>query len=166
MSKTLYELTAEYAALYEAMASGEELTDEQVTALTDLSGDLTGKLDGYGCVIAELTAKAAQIKAEEDRLAGWRKTIESHISRLKQGVQYAMQSTGQDKIETAHWRYGFRKSTAVEPHGDFVMWAEANGREDLIKRTVVPSLTAIRDAIEKGQQIPADIVERRSLQVR
>ncbi len=163
---TLYEITSDYRALYEAMAAGDDLTDEQITALTDLSGSLTDKLDAYGCVRAELKVKAAALKAEEDRLAAWRKTIESHITRLERGIETAMLMSEQDKVETAHWRYGFRKSTAVEPIADFAVWAEANNRFDLIRVTTAPVLSAIREAIERGQDIPATIVERRSLQVR
>ncbi len=165
MSKTLYDLTAEYTALYEAMASGDDLTEEQVTALSDLSGDLTAKLDAYGCVMAELKNKADQIKAEEDRLKAWRTTVENHIKRMKQSVEMAMLATGQTKVETPHWRYSVQKSYAVEPSEDFVEWAVEHGREDLYTIKYDVSKTNIKKALQAGEEIPARIIEGQFVKV-
>lgn len=166
MKKTLYELTTDYALLYDLMAAGEELTEQQAEELMSASGDLMEKMDAYGIVMQGLNARIAELKAEEERLARWRKTVESHVTRLKGGIENTMNALGLDKTETKHWRYSFRTSKAVEVGDDFVAYAQKHDRHDLIRTTVAPNRVAIRKALENGEELPAHITERRNLQVR
>lgn len=169
----LYELTAEYRRFAEQM---DELT-EMVAAgeipasvITDtaeaLSGEIEEKMDAVACIIKEADAEAAAIRAEEKNLAARRKVLEAKAERLTAYLMDAMISTDRTKLETARNRVTFRKSKAVELSTDFLAWAQTN-RPDLLKVTTEVSKTAVKAAIENGDELPgAEITERKSLVVK
>jgi len=168
VSKTLYDLTAEYTALYDAMASGEDLTEEQVTALSDLSGDLTAKLDGYGCIIRELEGREKTLAEEIDRLNKWKTAVANHIRRLKDAALYALIMTEQTKVKTDRFEFSVRhtKPSVLLNDDEFIDWAKKCGRLDLIKVEEKPSKDAIQKALKAGEDIPATLIVKQSLYVR
>ena len=77
-----------------------------------------------------------------------------------------MNATNRTKLETARNKVSFRKIKAVEISKDFLEWAKSN-RPDLLKVTTEVSKTAVKAAIEAGDELPgAEIAERKSLIVK
>ncbi|MBR6271378.1 MAG: siphovirus Gp157 family protein [Lachnospiraceae bacterium] len=107
---TIYELTEELQALLDMMADPE--TDPEVLADTieAVQGEFADKADGYGRVRAELLGKAAALKAEEQRLAAYRKSIEGNIDKLEGALKAAMEQTGQKKIQTELFTFSIRNN--------------------------------------------------------
>lgn len=165
---TLYELSGTYQTLLDQLSQAEEISEEQMQQLLDFQDAIQDKLDAYGIIITELTSKTDLIASEKKRLADWQKSIESHVTRMKQAIATILQASQLDKLETPHWRFSFRRSEALEVDEGFVSWAEKYGRKDLLRfPDPAPDKKAIKEAMENGSDmLPARLVEHRSLQIR
>lgn len=79
---TLYELTSDYMELLTMLEDPD--ADEEVIAdtLEGLAGDIEAKADGYARVMRQMDADAVAIKAEEERLANRRRSLENRLVSL------------------------------------------------------------------------------------
>ena len=128
---TLYELTGEYVELKNLQtlleAAPEEGGDESSTyeqavkdTLEMVRMDFEDKADGYGMVIRNLEAEAAELKAQEDilkeevtRLADRRKGLEKRVDQLKYAMMGALIATGQKTLKTEKFTFGTRRSSSL-----------------------------------------------------
>ncbi len=167
MSITLYELTGNYNALYGKLSSGEELTEEEFDALMKLDGDIKEKLEAYGRVINELESDSDRLDSEIKRLQNRKKSIDNGLSRIYTRLENTMILHGMadSPIKTEHFTFKFRKSSAVEVNENFIEWCKEYKRDDLLNVTAVPNKTAIKEALENGEEIPAWVREKRKLRM-
>jgi len=169
MSITLYELTGNYNALYGKLSSGEELTEEEFDALMKLDGDIKEKLEAYGRVINELESDSDRLDAEIKRLQNRKKSIDNSVARIYTRLENTLILHGlaDEPIKTEHFTFGFRRSSSVEVDENFIRWADEYKRSDLLNYAMpVPNKTAIKQALENGEQIPAWIQDKQKLKVR
>ena len=97
---TLYELTAQYAELLNAIES-EEIPEEAISdTLEALDGELDEKIDSVACIVKQLDSEAGAIKAEKAALAERQSVKEHQRDRLKDYIRQAMELAGKKKIET------------------------------------------------------------------
>ena len=109
---TLYELTAEFQQLLE-MAENEEVDGQAIQDTLEAVGmEIEDKADGYARVIRQLEADAAGAKAEIERLAGRKATIDANIRRLKVSLETAMRATGKTKFKTTLFAFNIQKNPA------------------------------------------------------
>lgn len=99
--QTLYELTGDYMDLLE-LAGSDDPDDEQAFAdtLEAILGAIDVKADGYATVMAEINGRVDIIKAEIDRLAAMKRTLENRTARMKDALLQTMKVTGRDVIKT------------------------------------------------------------------
>lgn len=110
---TLYELTSEYLDLL-AMLEDPDVDEELINdTLEALGGELEVKADGYARVMRQMDADAKAIKAEEERLANRRKSLESRSAALKGRLQQMMEITGKVKFKTELFSFGIQKNPAA-----------------------------------------------------
>ena len=109
---TLYDLTNDYMELLQ-MAEDPDI-DEQafLDTLEGIEGALEDKADNYAKIMRMLETDAKGIKAEEERLAKRRKTIEGNVSRMKSALQYAMEATGKTKFKTQLFSFNVQNNPA------------------------------------------------------
>jgi len=99
----LYELMGDYAALQQAL-DNDELTNAQLEELLDAvdetKGTLRQKVDGIARLISNLDSDIGRFKAEEQRLAKRRKTIENKKERLRHWVRTSMDVLNVPSVKT------------------------------------------------------------------
>lgn len=158
---TLYEINEQITALIND--DGEIMDFEQFEAL---SLERDQKIENIGCWVKNLDAEANAIKAEEKSLKERRTSAENKSERLR---GYLAGFLNGEKYSSPRVNISYRRSEAVELAVDenaFVEWAAVK-RPDLIKTTVEPNKTAIKDAIKGGEQIDgAYITERQNMQIK
>lgn len=159
MSAPLYELAPVYAELLRAAEDGEDVE----TALAQITEAIERKADSIGCVLAQLEADAETIWAEEKRLAGRRRALESARERLRDYVRAEMDAHGITRIKTARFTLSVRDNPP-----SIVIVDEAQVPDQYVRITRVPDKTAIKRALEQdGEVVPGTRIERgRSLQIR
>lgn len=124
MGTSLYELTADYAALKDAVeyvdeATGEVIEGDALAALlAGLKGDLTQKAGGCLMVAAEFRHRAAALKAEEERMAKRRRILENAEERLRHYVRDCMATADVKKLTAGTFtitRVEGRETVAMDP---------------------------------------------------
>ena len=105
---SLYELSAEYAALIDAYdgADTQEERDELIAAIANAGGSIVEKAEAYAKIIRIKESEAKGFKDEADRLTGKKQAAENMAKRLKDAMLGAMVLTGADEINTSigKWR--------------------------------------------------------------
>jgi chromosome segregation ATPase len=111
---TLFNLTAEWMTLVEAIEAADgALTEETEAALRQLTDALADKVDGYGQVIHTLDL---QITGYEDRIKAFQTAIRARrrtIDRLDERLIEAMQRMGTRKLAGDLYTAALRESQAV-----------------------------------------------------
>lgn len=83
-SKSLYDLAEEFEILLEAEG------DDEQQALVIVCQDIDKKAEGYSKFFLVLASEIDKLKAEEQRLAGIRKTLEAKEQRAKERLKAVM----------------------------------------------------------------------------
>lgn len=109
---SIYDLTGSFQTLWNLMEEGtldDEILQEVFENTTE---ELSIKLEGYCKFIKNLESDIAGLKAEEERLAARRKTMESTIKRSKEAMQRAMNVAGEKKLPCGSFTVSLQKSPA------------------------------------------------------
>ena len=157
---TLFEMTQQAARLYEMLQ--EEQIDEQTFADTLEAMGTEEKVEGYCQVIKQLQADVDMFKAEADRLAARKKTIENSIQRMKNTLINYLITTGQKKVEAGTFTASLSSSSSVN-----VIDFDKIPSEYLKPQPAEVDKKAIADAIKGGAVVPgAEIVSKDGIRIR
>lgn len=177
MSLTLFELTAEMAALEEMLLeSGGELTPELEEALTENQQGLSNKVDGYCAILHKFSYTEDVLDAEIKRLMARKKAVGNAKERLKKHVCDTMGVFGMTKLESNLNTMTRRRSTKVETDDETILAPYQQNLEEFRKtlplHVQVPDLKVNKTAIKEIQKESgilvngAQIVENYSLIIR
>lgn len=163
---TIYEITNDYLQLMQMMEDPE--LDPQILSDTmeGIEGELEDKADNYARVMKNMEADLNGIKAEIDRLSTRKKTIENNIKRMKEALQFSMETTGKTKFKTELFSFGIRKNAPAvimdEPYIENVPERFLKYSDPTINRT------AIKEAIQNGEDLEglAHLEQSSSLSIR
>lgn len=162
----LYELANDYMALMQAI-DNDEIPEEAIAdTLEAIKGEIEIKADNIACMLKNLDADVAAIKAEETRLATRRKAKEKLHEKIKTYLSNMLQNVGVGEVETARNKITFRKSEAVNIDPTFIKWALEN-RDDLLTYAApTANKTEIKKALKGGAEIPgAQLVTNQNIQI-
>lgn len=161
---TIFKIQSEYQQIVnELIENGGELTTELELAMQITKDNFHSKSENYGYCIREINYNKEIIEREIERLQKLNKSCNKTIDRLKDNIEYAMNTFDVDKIETPLIKISFRKSESVEVE-------DVNNLPALYK-VVKISETAdklkIKDAIKSGILIEGCTIKtNRNLQIR
>ena len=147
---TMYELTADYKTVLEMMYDTEIDPQAITDTLESITAEIEVKAENTAIIINELTAEAAKIKAEEQRLNARRKVYENRVANLKQGLFDSMKLTGKTKFKTDLFSFNIAKNGGKIPVIVDVDCSELP--DDLVTITEKPNLDAIAAYIEQNPE--------------
>ena len=107
-SITLYEMTTDLVNLMDEEMN--ENTKEEIIEAIKLQMEV--KAENIIAVIRNYETRIEAIKAEEKRLAEYRKSEEKSLERLKEYTTYCMEQLGNKKLDTSLGRISLRKKPA------------------------------------------------------
>ena len=112
---SLFDITADFVALYELATDPE--CDEQVfqDTLEGLMGELEIKSAGYVNVIKQLEMEAKQADEVAKAFMDKKKVRENHIKRMKEALKKAMETIGTDKVEAGNFTIKLQKNGGLAP---------------------------------------------------
>lgn len=156
---TLYELTAAYNAVLDAVMGAED--GDEIAALMarldELGEAWEAKADNYARLLRETEARAEVAKAEADRLTTRRKRLEALAESLKNRMMLAMKTRGVTVAETSigTWKIG-KGREAVE-----ILDAAKVPEEYLVYSAPSVSKTAVMAAYKAtGEIVPGTEIRR------
>lgn len=163
---TLYELTTEYMELL-AMLEDPDVDDELIAdTLEGIDGELEVKADGYARVMRQMDADAKAIKAEEERLANRRKSLENRAANLKTRLQQMMEITGKVKFKTELFSFGIQKNPAAVVIDE--QYIENIPEEYLIRQDPKIDRAKLKEDLKAGKDLDgiAHLEQTESLRIR
>ena len=107
-SITLYEMTTDLVNLMDEEIN--ENTKEEIIEAIKLQMEV--KAENIIAVIRNYETRIEAIKAEEKRLAEYRKSEQKSLERLKEYTTYCMEQLGNKKLDTSLGRISLRKKPA------------------------------------------------------
>ena len=185
----LYEMSAEFAALFDGLDSisaweptivdGIAVDDDGVVIedvaeykdkwiadrldkLMEMEADFEVKAENIACFIKELSGEAETLRKEKKSVSS-RLDAKTHlIDRLKTMLIENMTAIGRKKIDMPKAKISLRNNqeTAQFVHEkEFISWANMN-RPDLLKYTPEINRTAVKNALQNGEKIPGATLGR------
>ena len=164
MSKSLYNIAAEYQHLSDQLIESEgELTPELQELLSINKDELEYKGQSYAMVIKGYESDITVIDSEIQRLKDLATRRNKAIERLKNNLKAAMLLYGYDKIETPLVKLSFRKSESVE----IINPAQIDQKYLAEKVTIHIDKVGIKNDIKLGVEVEgAVLVTNQNLQIR
>jgi hypothetical protein len=156
MNKPLYQIQQEYIELA-TLLEQEELTPELENSVAISQAELQGKAVAYAYVIKEEEHDVEYIKSEMARLQALVKSKEKKIDRLKYAISQAMQYFEITEVKTPLIKLSFRTSKRCVNDG--VAFTLAERFTTLVPESRKPNLTAIKAAIESGEDVQGYKIE-------
>lgn len=185
----LYEMSAEFAALFDGLDSisaweptivdGIAVDDDGVVIedvaeykdkwiadwldrLMEIEADFEVKAENIACFIKELSGEAETLRKEKKSVSS-RLDAKTHlIDRLKTMLVENMTAIGRKKIDMPKAKISLRNNqeTAQFLHEkEFISWANMN-RPDLLKYTPEINRTAVKTALQNGDKIQGAVLGR------
>lgn len=107
---SLWQLDAEIENILSTMVDEEtgEINEEAVDVLEQLDMERAEKIENIALYIKNLTAYAADLKAEKMAMAERQKAAENKVERLK---KYLQESLNGEKMKTAKFEVSYRTTT-------------------------------------------------------
>lgn len=153
---SLYKLNSEMAELESQLEHVEDPNDSAVQALiakaVETNGLLKDKVDAYCGLIRNIEALGDPINAEIDRLKALLLSRQAKVNALKKCLQDAMTARGIKSLEGVAFRVSIQKVGGKQSMDvqDALVPPEYR-KTELIERI---DTTAIREALEAGQELP------------
>ena len=171
---SLYQISTDFEQLFnsyddfisEAVESGISAEDAEQAwfdTLESMEEDIEEKFRNTALYIKNIEAEAAAIKAERDKLAQRERAKNNLVARLKQYLLDGMTRTKRTKVEFPECALSVRnnaESVRISDEQAFVEWAKANADELLKYKEPEISKTAVKKALQSGQDIPLATLER------
>ncbi|REI31480.1 siphovirus Gp157 family protein [Staphylococcus felis] len=159
---SLFDLKDAYQKVYELITEqGEE--SALIDTLQSINDALEDKADGYVAVIKTLEADNVAIDEEIKRLRQRKTTNQNGISRLKESLQFAMESTGKEKFKTALNSY----SIANNPPSLNVLEESLIPKDYWVSQAPKLNKKELLNDIKNGADIKGvEVKQTRSLRVR
>ena len=102
MNASLYEIGTDFLKALDGLEVDEDTGEiKNFDAVEALDAQFEDKAESVACYIKNLTAFAANLKAEEENLSDRRKTVERRVDSVKKYLSSCLASVGKDKVETA-----------------------------------------------------------------
>lgn len=163
---TLYELTSEYMELLAMLEDPDVDEDLIADTLEGIDGELEVKADGYARVMRQMDADAKAIKAEEERLANRRKSLENRAANLKGRLQQMMEITGKVKFKTELFSFGIQKNPAAVVIDE--QYIENIPEEYLIQQEPKIDRAKLKEDLKAGKNLDgiAHLEQSESLRIR
>lgn len=154
---SLYNITSDMLALLDS----EEATEEQIEAAF---GAIVEKDNRICHFRADILGEIAKFKAEEQRIAARRKTMENLVTRLEGYISDSMTRLGVDSVAAGTFSIKFAANPpAVQVEDESLI----PSRFVKVVQTTSIDKIAIKAAITDGEEVPgAKLTQGRSLRIK
>ena len=152
---SLFDITAEFMALYELATDPE--VDEQIfqDTLEGLMGELEVKSAGYVNVIKQLDMEAKQAKEVAQAFSDKAKVRENHIKRMKETLKMAMEKIGVKSVDAGAFTVKLQNNGGLQP-----LKITGEVPDNMTKVIVEPDTDRIREFLKDNTCEWAHLEER------
>lgn len=166
---SIYNISANYRALFDTFDNAEDLTDEEIEAYFDtlegIEDEFDIKAENIACYIKSLKGDVDLIDEEIEALKRRKQVKENLINRLKKMLVENMQRIKKKKIDRPRAKLTLKNNAEQAHFTDekaFLKWAEEQDKAELINISIKHTLskTAVKDALQNGEELPGAWLEK------
>lgn len=170
----LYELQDNLVAIDNILENNTNPETQEIleSARADLLKEIDGKVENILAFMSDCKGRVEQLRAEEERIAKKRKSLENKVEYLKNMVYWFMKSNNQQKAEFGTWNCTVAKTAgkvvfdvAVD---DFPLWLkqiEYSVNKTAVKERMVDGVLCVTN--DEGDRIQlAHMEEGESLRIK
>ena len=171
---SLYQISSDFEQLFngyeqfmaDAAESGISVEDAEQAwfdTLESMEEDVEERVETIALYIKNISLDAEGLRQERDEFARRLKVTENRINRLKAYILETMGKINRGKIERKQCVVSVRnnaESVKISDEQQFIEWAKANADELLKYKEPEISKTAVKKALQSGQEIPLATLER------
>ncbi len=168
-TRTLFGISSDLEKLSELLEECGDDTEQRELIdswFEQLGSERDCKLDNYCALIGEMLARAEARKAEAKRLLDLASIEESRAKLLKDRLKWFFETHSIRTLETARYRLSLARNGGKAPLilKDGVSPTELP--EHFQKLSIDPDTTAIREALERGEQLDFAVLDERGTSIR
>jgi len=145
----LYEIVESLKDLEEMAENDEAL----IPYLDSVEMQMNDKVSNIVRFSRECELKSEMIETEIQRLKELKESYQNKAENLKEYLSYSMKRNGIERIDTEVCKLSFRKSKQVIITGDI------NEKFTTQKTIITPDKKAIKEAIERGEEVKGAILQ-------
>jgi hypothetical protein len=166
---SIYNISANYRALFDAFDNAEDLTDEEIEAYFDtlegIEDEFDIKAENIACYIKSLKGDVDLIDEEIEALKRRKQVKENLINRLKKMLVENMQRIKKKKIDRPRAKLTLKNNAEQAHFTDekaFLKWAEEQDKAEFINISIKHTLskTAVKAALQNGEELPGAWLEK------
>lgn len=166
---SIYNISANYRALFDTFDNAEDLTDEEIEAYFDtlegIEDEFDIKAENIACYIKSLNGDVDLIDEEIEALKRRKQVKENLIARLKKMLVENMQRIKKRKIDRPRAKLTLKNNAEQAHFTDekaFLKWAEEQDKAEFINISIKHTLskTAVKAALQGGEELPGAWLEK------
>ena len=166
---SIYNISANYKALFDTFDNAEDLTDEEIEAYLDtlegIEDEFDIKAENIACYIKSLNGDVDLIDNEIEALKRRKQVKENLKTRLKRMLVENMQRINKKKIDRPRAKLTLKNNAEQAHFTDekaFLKWAEEQDKAELINISIKHTLskTAVKVALQGGEELPGAWLEK------
>ena len=166
---SIYNISANYKALFDTFDKAEDLTDEEIEAYFDtlegIEDEFDIKAENIACYIKSLNGDVDLIDNEIEALKRRKQVKENLKTRLKRMLVENMQRINKKKIDRPRAKLTLKNNAEQAHFTDekaFLKWAEEQDKAELINISIKHTLskTAVKVALQGGEELPGAWLEK------
>ncbi len=168
-TRTLFAISGDLEKLSELLEEcGDDAQQQQLidSWFEQLGSERDCKLDNYCALIGEMLARAQARQAEAKRLVDLASTDENRVKLLKDRLKWFFETHNVKTIETARYRLSLVRNGGKAP----VILKEGVSPSNLPERfqrvSIDPDTAAIRQALERGEELDFAVLGERNTSLR
>ncbi|MBQ2390162.1 MAG: siphovirus Gp157 family protein [Clostridia bacterium] len=166
---SIYNISANYRALFDTFDNAEDLTDEEIEAYFDtlegIEDEFDIKVENIACYIKSLNGDVDLIDKEIEALKRRKQVKENLITRLKKMLVENMQRIKKTKIDRPRAKLTLKNNAEQAHFTDetaFLNWAKEQHKDRFINTSIKQTLskTAVKNALQNGEKLPGAWLEK------
>jgi Gp157 protein len=169
---TIFEIGDDIRALHDLLTEIDgdvtEFEAEIDKWLAENKANLQNKLNSYGVIISEFSARAKARTEEAARIAALAQFDENQAERLKKRLKLFLESIGETKVETTRYKFAIQRNGGKAPLVVPEEWERepAKAPERFHRLKVELNRDQIREDLENGEEVEDCAIGERSTHLR
>jgi hypothetical protein len=153
--RTLFDISTDLEKLSELLDDCSDTEQQEAISnwLESIGSERDKKLDGYAALIGEIEARAEARVAEAKRLTELAASDKAKVRLLKERLKWFFALHNLKKVETARYKLSLAANGGKAPLVISDEILATNLPEQYQRVTVEPNTTAIREALEAGEEL-------------
>jgi hypothetical protein len=157
--RPLYEIATEYQVLLNDIINSEEVSEEQISELNNINGDMKLKATNIGSLIKNIETESEAIDNAIENMYQRSKRLKNKADKLREYLKFNMESCKLEKVSSPYFDINIRFNPPSIVIKNENIIPKEYWRENIV--TSIDKLLIARE-LKSNKEIPGIVIERRT----